>query len=754
VAVTRDLSIATRARALAAADEPAGPRGLSALLARAAVATSGELALGRDLVLRSFAQIFFGGSRLVGLMLLLATALSPRLFLAGVCSILVAAGVARLLRLSPDQIRSGLLTYNALLVGLGGAALLEPTPVTILLIVLAVAASVLVTTAMNSALGSHFNLPILTLPFLAVLPVLLATATSLGGRAATLPPDPISPYLGLPAPLALLLQSLGAVFFLPRVDAGLLVLAGLVIYSRVGALLAVVGFALSQLLAAGLSGSASELLPPVLGYNAVFTALAMGGVWFVPSAASFALAAGAALVSGLLTIGLTPFLSWNGLPPLILPFNLTVLTLLYAMRQRVEDRAPKSVDFLLGTPEENLAFFRTRLNRFGNRYAARISAPFLGRWLCTQGEDGEHTHKGPWRHALDFEVAGGDGRVHRGLGDRLEQYHCYKLPVLAVGDGTVVKVIDGVADNEVGEVNLDQNWGNLVLICHATGLYSLVCHLSPGTLKVAEGQVVKRGEVLGLCGNSGRSPVPHLHFHLQGTARVGAPTLPVELHHVVREGAEPELFGTLVPDKGDVVRNLKPDEELGRLVTFQYGEAMAFSVELDGAAPVVERVTPDIDIYGALLLRSDDREASLFYDLQESHFTVLDALGHRRSVLHLIQAALARMPLEAEGKLVWRDHLSPRHHRSRWIQLVLDLAAPFTRLGALEMAYHARRVQGGLIIRGSSTSADRQGEALLSTEAVLSDGLGLQEITVTARGRTVRARRLGEQETGGDHENR
>ena len=30
--------------------------------------------------------------------------------------------------------------------------------------------------------------------------------------------------------------------------------------------------------------------------------------------------------------------------------------------------------------------------------------------------------------------------------------------------------------------------------------------------------------MLGLCGSSGRSPRPHLHFHLQGTAALGAPT--------------------------------------------------------------------------------------------------------------------------------------------------------------------------------------------------------------------------------------
>ncbi len=414
----------------------------------------GALAAWVEPVLRSYAQILFGRSLVVGLMLLLATVVSPQQAAAGVGSILLATMVARALNLSQDLIESGLFGYNALLVGLGGSYLFAPGPQALLLVTVAVVASVFVTAAIHSALGITFNLPALTLPFLFVFYLQLTAASSLGiGFNAQLA-DPVAAWLDLPALLVTFLQSLGALFFLPRVDAGALVLLALLVYSRVGVLLALLGFALSHLMGIQLVEMPQSLLPVVLGYNFILTALALGGVWFVPSRSSFVFAAAGVLICGMVTIGLLPLLTWNGIPPLILPFNLTVILLLYAMRQRVKDGRPKAVDFLVGTPEENLNYFRTRVSRFGSHYLARFQAPFLGRWICTQGVNGPDTHRGPWRHALDFQVAGQDGKRHRGRGRDLSDYHCYRLPVLAAADGTVAKIVDEVQDNAVGGVVL------------------------------------------------------------------------------------------------------------------------------------------------------------------------------------------------------------------------------------------------------------------------------------------------------------
>lgn len=72
-------------------------------------------------------------------------------------------------------------------------------------------------------------------------------------------------------------------------------------------------------------------------------------------------------------------------------------------------------------------------------------------------------------------------------------------PVMAAADGVVVTV--GCEP---------QGWGNYIMVDHGNGHATLYAHLSE--FKVAPGQVVKRGHVIALSGNTGRSTGPHLHF--------------------------------------------------------------------------------------------------------------------------------------------------------------------------------------------------------------------------------------------------
>lgn len=72
--------------------------------------------------------------------------------------------------------------------------------------------------------------------------------------------------------------------------------------------------------------------------------------------------------------------------------------------------------------------------------------------------------------------------------------------VLAAGDGVVIYAA------------YRQDYGNTVEINHGDGFVSRYAHQKE--LKVAVGDVVKRGQVIGAVGSSGRASGPHLHFEV------------------------------------------------------------------------------------------------------------------------------------------------------------------------------------------------------------------------------------------------
>ena len=66
-------------------------------------------------------------------------------------------------------------------------------------------------------------------------------------------------------------------------------------------------------------------------------------------------------------------------------------------------------------------------------------------------------------------------------------------------------------------------FGNHIKIDHGSGYSTIFAHLSK--IKVKSGQKVKRGDIIGLTGNSGRSTAPHLHYEVH---HYGEPTDPLD----------------------------------------------------------------------------------------------------------------------------------------------------------------------------------------------------------------------------------
>jgi murein DD-endopeptidase MepM/ murein hydrolase activator NlpD len=148
-----------------------------------------------------------------------------------------------------------------------------------------------------------------------------------------------------------------------------------------------------------------------------------------------------------------------------------------------------------------------------------MGLPFQGQWLVFWGGDHEtvnyHVKSPSQRRAADLVIVNAEGKSYKGDGKKNEDYFAYGKNILAVADGTVVQAIDGMQENAPGVMSPLMALGNSVVIEHPGPVFSMYAHLKTGSVKVKAGAKVKKGTVVGLCGNSGNTSEPHLHFQLQ-----------------------------------------------------------------------------------------------------------------------------------------------------------------------------------------------------------------------------------------------
>jgi peptidase M23-like protein len=138
------------------------------------------------------------------------------------------------------------------------------------------------------------------------------------------------------------------------------------------------------------------------------------------------------------------------------------------------------------------------------------------------------------RYAVDWEQLDNAHRIYSGPREKLESYTIFGKPVLAVADATVDSITEGQPEQTPGKyptnVTLAEADGNSVILDLGQGHYALYAHMQPRSLKVRAGDKVKRGQVLGLVGNTGNSVAPHLHFQLMdGPSSLASNGLPYEI---------------------------------------------------------------------------------------------------------------------------------------------------------------------------------------------------------------------------------
>jgi murein DD-endopeptidase MepM/ murein hydrolase activator NlpD len=106
------------------------------------------------------------------------------------------------------------------------------------------------------------------------------------------------------------------------------------------------------------------------------------------------------------------------------------------------------------------------------------------------------------------------GRLVSGFGNRLHPILGYVRAHsgvdLAAPNGTPIFAADG---GEVLQASYSGGYGNSVLIYHGGGFATFYGHMSG--FAVSQGQMVKRGQVIGYVGATGLATGPHLHFEVR-----------------------------------------------------------------------------------------------------------------------------------------------------------------------------------------------------------------------------------------------
>jgi murein DD-endopeptidase MepM/ murein hydrolase activator NlpD len=117
------------------------------------------------------------------------------------------------------------------------------------------------------------------------------------------------------------------------------------------------------------------------------------------------------------------------------------------------------------------------------------------------------------RYAIDLAMpySRGDGTTR----DAVEDFPSFGAPVLAPGDGRVVRVDDSRPDQPIGSMDASHPLGNFVVVQLANDRYVLLAHLKAGSILVRQGDRVRAGATVAAVGNSGNSSEPHLHLQVQ-----------------------------------------------------------------------------------------------------------------------------------------------------------------------------------------------------------------------------------------------
>lgn len=619
-------------------------------------------------VLKPYSAILFLNNKFAGLVMLCITFLNPSVALSGIAAVVFTILFAEFLKLQEIYLSQGFYIYNSLLVGMGIGYIFHPSLISIALIAISSAFTFMFSFMLNR-LFSVYKIPILSLPFSIVTMFLYLASLKYSGLLSTLVNNATSFDIEIPLLLSGFFKSFGMIFFLPSNIAGILIFLLVLYHSRHIAIMAVVGYYFGILVHSYLIGSFDIALHDAYAFNYILVAIALCGIFLLPTIRNFILALIGVAISVVLTDAIAILFNYYAIPVFTIPFNLTVIVFIFILSITYYKEFNLHIK---STPEESLSSYLSEIFRFGDLYA-KVSLPFSGEWVVYQGEDGEWTHKGKYRYAYDF-VQKKDEKNYQNEGLYAQDYYCFGASVLAPVSGYVVDIRQDLVDNIIGEVDRVNNWGNYIIIKSDLGFFVEISHLMQYSIGVNIGDYVKVNAVIAKCGNSGYSPEPHIHIQVQDIGVIGGFTREFAFSEYIQGN---ELIFNSKLAKDDLVSAVVHDRSISSRLLFILDDQFLYDIYKDNEKIATEKFIVKMNSYGEFYFQDTSSNKLYFYnDLQQFYFYKYEG---KESYLKNLFILLPRIPFINKAGVFYVDYLPAYLVKSKLETMFIELFSIFNK---------------------------------------------------------------------------
>jgi urea transporter len=327
-----------------------------------------------DYCLRGIGQVCFMNNPVTGLAILVAMFVGEAwLGFAGALGVVVSTLTAIVIGMDRGAIRAGLYGFNGVLVGAGLSLFLQPDWDVLVIVWIVVGA--FFSTILHAALANVFlgawAVPPFTLAFNFITLIFLIGALNFAnGRVGDLiaPADPqVTAGEGSNAlrsaadavtsnnvegVLNAIFRGISQLFFANSVVAGIIIIVGIAVCSRIAAIFALVGSTVGMLTGLALGANGVAIYNGLWGFNSFDAALAVGGVFFVLTWRSGVLAVACGVLAALLFGAIASLFTPWGLPALTLPFCFATLAFVLLKGTTTRLTVVEVAD--ITTPEEHL----------------------------------------------------------------------------------------------------------------------------------------------------------------------------------------------------------------------------------------------------------------------------------------------------------------------------------------------------------------------------------------------------------------